>query len=672
MSTSVQAQVPGGFLEPDDSTAIRPALTPSQIQSMLPVRGPFTFPAPYSTQGIRLTNSADCGGADCVSHVGYSYWRNINNHVGSDSMLIFLGLDRARGGGGPTLFRYDKVTDVVTVLGPLFDPESALSFNSGEGWYFSATRPTSLYITDGADFLRMDVLTRQLELVFNVSGQFGDETSVWQPHSSNDDRVHSATLLVKETGDGLGCLVYREDLHQLTFFPKTGEFDECQIDKSGRWLLIKEQVDDLQGVDNVIVDLQTGTQKVLLDEDGAGGHSDNGFGYMVAADNWYDAPNAYRLWKFADDPLVGTLVYTGGDWSIDAPGHVSHANARPDLSPEEQFVCGAGSSRESAPRANEIVCFRMDGARNALVVAPVMTNLDAAGGDDDYGKSPLGNLDVTGQYFIWTSNLGGDRLDAFIVKVPTHLLSGPIPDLHPPQVAITSPSDGFIVTSPITVGVTATDNIGVTGVQLHVDGAPAGPELTGPPYDFSFDPAAGGGGTHTLTAVARDAAGNVATSAPVTVTVISTITAEDVTWTDLFQAHADGTSLQKVAGCNGCGDAGASSVQGIVDGYGYLEITAGTPGPEAYVGLSARHSGTEPDDIDFAVYFTSVAEVREKGIYRTDTTFAAGDVFRIAIEFGLVKFYKNGAVFHTAILPPTYPLFAYASILTLGGGIGTP
>jgi len=77
----------------------------------------------------------------------------------------------------------------------------------------------------------------------------------------------------------------------------------------------------------------------------------HGFGYMVAADNWYDAPNAYRLWKFADDPLVGTLVYTGGDWSIDAPGHVSHANARPDLSPEEQFVCGAGSSRESAPRA---------------------------------------------------------------------------------------------------------------------------------------------------------------------------------------------------------------------------------------------------------------------------------------------------------------------------------
>lgn len=52
-----------------------------------------------------------------------------------------------------------------------------------------------------------------------------------------------------------------------------------------------------------------------------------------------------------------------------------------------------------------------------------MTNLDARGGVEVYGKTPKGNLDVTGQYFIWTTNLGGGRLDAFIVKVPGHLLT---------------------------------------------------------------------------------------------------------------------------------------------------------------------------------------------------------------------------------------------------------
>jgi hypothetical protein len=37
---------------------------------------------------------------------------------------------------------------------------------------------------------------------------------------------------------------------------------------------------------------------------------------------------------------------------------------------------------------------------------------------DDYPQFPKGNLDVTGEYFIWTTNMGGDRLDAFLVKVP--------------------------------------------------------------------------------------------------------------------------------------------------------------------------------------------------------------------------------------------------------------
>ena len=67
--------------------AVEPLLTQSEINAFLPAKGKFTFPAPYNTQAVRLTNAADCGGADCVSAIGYSYWRNINNHVGKDTML---------------------------------------------------------------------------------------------------------------------------------------------------------------------------------------------------------------------------------------------------------------------------------------------------------------------------------------------------------------------------------------------------------------------------------------------------------------------------------------------------------------------------------------------------------------------------------------------------------
>ena len=48
------------------------------------------------------------------------------------------------------------------------------------------------------------------------------------------------------------------------------------------------------------------------------------------------------------------------------------------------------------------------------MVAPTMTDMNGAGGydgSDDYWKMPKGNLDPTGEYFIWTSNPGG-RMDA--------------------------------------------------------------------------------------------------------------------------------------------------------------------------------------------------------------------------------------------------------------------
>lgn len=138
--SAARADFPGGFVEQPNTAVARPPLSLSQIQSFLPARGKFTFPAPYNTQGIRLTNASDCGGNDCVQYVGYAYWRNMNNSAGSDIMYIFVGLDRNKGGTGPTLFSYNKTTDEVKNLGPLFDSSSALGRSSAEGWYFSATQ----------------------------------------------------------------------------------------------------------------------------------------------------------------------------------------------------------------------------------------------------------------------------------------------------------------------------------------------------------------------------------------------------------------------------------------------------------------------------------------------------------------------------------------------------
>ncbi|MEX0618145.1 MAG: hypothetical protein WD180_04250, partial [Pseudohongiellaceae bacterium] len=235
VSGLASADFPGGFVEQPSYASDRPLLSQSRIQNMLPSRGKFTFPSPYNTEGVRITNGSDCGGSDCVNYVGYSYWRNMNNHVGQDTMLIFLGLDRSRGGSGPTLFEYNKVTDQVRNLGPLFNSSTSYSYASGEGWYFSATKPTKLYMNNGPRILRYDVITGAFETVFDVSSRLNN-VYLHQMHSSSDDRVHSAT--VRASGGGSqGCMVYFEDNKQFKFFPRKGDYDECQVDKSGDWLV---------------------------------------------------------------------------------------------------------------------------------------------------------------------------------------------------------------------------------------------------------------------------------------------------------------------------------------------------------------------------------------------------------------------------------------------------
>lgn len=573
------AQAPGGFIEKADSTAIRPRLTPPQIQALLPPdRGPFTFPAPYNTRGIRLTNATDCGGADCVHYVGYSYWRNINNHTGSNDLYVFLGLSQDAGGTGPTLFKVDKTTLAVTKVGPLFDSSSPFYYATSEGWYWSATQPSKIYLTDtfGPRLYRYDVFSHQLTTVLDVSTAYGTDKYVWQAHSSDDDRVHSVTLRDKNTYDMLGCLVYREDTAQFSYFPKVGDFDECHVDKSGRWLVILENVDGVNGEDNRIIDLDNGNAETrILDENGGAGHLDTGFGYMAGQDNYNSQPNAVRLYTFGQTPVAGPVVYHDSSWSALSADHVAHGNARPGVPASQQFACGSGATRSTAPRANELVCFKLDTSLDVLVVAPTMIDLDASGGgSDDYNKFPKANLDVTGRYMIWTSNLSGNRLDAFLVEVPYELLTG------------------------------------------------------------------------------------------------STTSGGSVTWTNLVNVTATGGSLQKTSGCDGCDDAGATSQQQIAAGDGSVSFTATETDKLRYVGLSHGNTDTTHGDIDFAIRLgQGYAEVRENDVYRADTPLAAGDRFKVAVEGGVVKYYKNGTLLYTSAIAPTYPLLVDTSLLSAGATV---
>ncbi|MDY7076208.1 MAG: Ig-like domain-containing protein [Chloroflexota bacterium] len=94
-------------------------------------------------------------------------------------------------------------------------------------------------------------------------------------------------------------------------------------------------------------------------------------------------------------------------------------------------------------------------------------------------------------------------------------------DNTPPTVSITNPTEGETVAGTIDVVADANDaTTEVTQVEFFVDGGSIGVDTDGSDgWSVSWDTLSVGNGNHDLTATATDAADNIATSDPVTVTV---------------------------------------------------------------------------------------------------------------------------------------------------------
>jgi len=90
-------------------------------------------------------------------------------------------------------------------------------------------------------------------------------------------------------------------------------------------------------------------------------------------------------------------------------------------------------------------------------------------------------------------------------------------DVQPPSVAISSPTGGT-VSGIVPINVTASDNVGVSRVDLLVSGTLLASDISAP-YAFSWDSAALAGSSASLVARAYDAAGNATSSAAVVVSV---------------------------------------------------------------------------------------------------------------------------------------------------------
>lgn len=151
-----------------------------------------------------------------------------------------------------------------------------------------------------------------------------------------------------------------------------------------------------------------------------------------------------------------------------------------------QFV----ASSTPAPSLGTVVTYQLTGLTTGTIYFVRVTAVDTSGNESTCSNEPPG---------------------AAALPDP--------PDTIPPTVSISSPSNGASVRGTITVIAAASDNVGVASVDFLLDGILQATDNTSPSFSWSWNTTTASGGSHTLTAIARDAAGNPATSSPISVTV---------------------------------------------------------------------------------------------------------------------------------------------------------
>lgn len=262
---------------------------------------PDPTPLPAERRILPITDALD----GQILNSGQSYWPQawINPRIGAVFVLV------GHQDGYPRFFKVTRSSGRVERLGPL------LRFRgTGEGWFWD--REGRITLCQGARLLRVDPLhlgvPGQEAVLIDISSSHPG-CDLWQPHSSADGSVHTATIR-RVVAEGrypyLGTIIQGRDRQDV--LPVEREpLDESDIDASGRWVLIKEG----PGPDNKLVDRQTGQVTWIADHDRAMGHSAMGSGVVVGEADKPD-PGQCGIWDLASRTYRGLY----NTWNM---GHVS-------------------------------------------------------------------------------------------------------------------------------------------------------------------------------------------------------------------------------------------------------------------------------------------------------------------------------------------------------------
>jgi len=131
----------------------------------------------------------------------------------------------------------------------------------------------------------------------------------------------------------------------------------------------------------------------------------------------------------------------------------------------------------------------------------------------------------------WDTSFGWGRVNAHravVSAIETPANTNAPPDTTAPSATITAPLAGSTLSGVVTININATDNVGVTRVECYMNGTLASTSSNAS-ATLSWDTTAYPDGSYTLQACAYDLAGNMGSSAPITVSVQNVVTTPDIT-----------------------------------------------------------------------------------------------------------------------------------------------
>lgn len=313
-----------------------------------------------------------------VNPIGMSYWRNINQHRNQDVLDVAL----------------TDPDDYVVILSIDKRNLRVLSerrigvYHTGEGIHYSAHNPYHLYVPYGEQLVRFNTVTLTGDIVWRPEpGQH-----LWQCHISYDESVFSASIQNSNYEIIKWGVNYRG---QIKYFPLRAEPDECQVDKSGEHLLIKEK--DGNDEYNRIVHIASGREQIVRNREGAIAHGDCGFECGLGENDYSNFGGALDFINFKDVNDKRN-IYHSDVWNM---GYFSFSNAVPG-NRESQF--GILSSSD-----NRLIQVKLDG--NSRMLCDLKTQ------SQDYKYRSKANICPNGEYAIWTALVDG-QLNAYMIRVP--------------------------------------------------------------------------------------------------------------------------------------------------------------------------------------------------------------------------------------------------------------